>query len=138
MIKFTHNNFLTIPAFDLTQWLVTIADSENYIIGKLVYNFVDADTMLSLNQEFLKHDTDTDILTFDYTEGDKIIAEVYISCPALLENARINNQSVERETLRLLSHALLHCFGFADKTEAEKKVMRAKEEDFINLFHVKH
>lgn len=138
MIRFTHKNFLMFQEADLAHWLKTIALREGYTVDELEYNFVDADTLFTLNKEYLNHDTDTDIITFDYSESKSIKAEVYISCDALRNNARIHSQTVESECLRLLTHALLHCLGYNDKTTDEKNRMRSKEESYMNLFHVKH
>jgi len=138
LIRFTHKNFLMFQEADLAHWLKTIALREGYTVDELEYNFVDADTLFTLNKEYLNHDTDTDIITFDYSESKSIKAEVYISCDALRNNARIHSQTVESECLRLLSHAMLHCLGYNDKTTDEKDRMRSKEESYMNLFHVKH
>ena len=137
MIRFTHDDFLIFPETDLAHWLKTIAAEEGHTVDELEYNFVEADTLLNLNKEYLNHDTDTDIITFDYTQNKSIKAEVYISYEALKNNAKIHGQTIEGELLRLLSHALLHCIGYNDKTIDEKDIMRDKEEDCINLFHVK-
>ena len=137
MIRFTHDDFLIFPETDLAHWLKTIAAEEGHTVDELEYNFVEADTLLNLNKEYLNHDTDTDIITFDYTQNKSIKAEVYISYEALKNNAIIHGQTIESELLRLLSHALLHCIGYNDKTIDEKDIMREKEEDCINLFHVK-
>ena len=126
------------PETDLAHWLKTIAAEEGHTVDELEYNFVEADTLLNLNKEYLNHDTDTDIITFDYTQNKSIKAEVYISYEALKNNAKIHGQTIESELLRLLSHALLHCIGYNDKTIDEKDIMRDKEDDCINLFHVKH
>jgi len=138
LIRFTHDDFLMFPETDLAHWLKTIAAEEGHTVDELEYNFVEADTLLNLNKEYLNHDTDTDIITFDYTQNKSIKAEVYISYEALKNNAKIHGQTIESELLRLLSHALLHCIGYNDKTIDEKDIMRDKEEDCINLFHVKH
>jgi probable rRNA maturation factor len=138
LIRFTHKNFLMFQEADLAHWLKTIALREGYTVDELEYNFVDADTLFTLNKEYLNHDTDTDIITFDYSESKSIKAEVYISCDALRNNARIHSQTVESECLRLLTHALLHCLGYNDNTTDEKDRMRSKEESYMNLFHVKH
>ena len=122
----------------MALWLNSIVELEGYIVEELEYNFVDTDTMLSLNQEYLNHDSDADIITFDYTESNAIQAESFISCDALKKNAKLHAQTIENESLRLLSHALLHCLGYNDKTNEQKELMRSKEEDCINLFHVKH
>lgn len=137
MIRFTHDDFLIFPETDLAHWLKTIAAEEGHTVDELEYNFVEADTLLNLNKEYLNHDTYTDIITFDYTQNKSIKAEVYISYEALKNNAKTHGQTIESELLRLLSHALLHCIGYNDKTIDEKDIMREKEEDCINLFHVK-
>ena len=128
---------MIFPETDLAHWLKTIAAEEGHTVDELEYNFVEADTLLNLNKEYLNHDTYTDIITFDYTQNKSIKAEVYISYEALKNNAKTHGQTIESELLRLLSHALLHCIGYNDKTIDEKDIMREKEEDCINLFHVK-
>ena len=138
LIRFNHNKFLCFLEDDLALWLKSIANEEGYSVEELEYNFVDSHTMAKLNQEYLNHNTDTDILTFDYTEFKVIKAESYISCQALIDNAKSFGQTVENETLRLLSHGLLHCLGYSDKTIKQREIMFSKEEECINLFHVKH
>ena len=101
------------------------------------YNFIDAKDLLKLNERHLDHHTDTDIITFDYSEGKTVLAEAFISTDALNENASKFYQSIENESLRLIVHALLHCVGYNDKTDQDKKVMREKESFYIDLFHVK-
>ncbi len=138
MIKFNDHNFLKLPRRKLKAWLEMIALTEGSSIKNLEYNFVDVETMRTLNRTHLNHDTDTDVITFDYKEINFVSAEAYISCSALLENASEYSQTIENETLRLLAHALLHCLGYGDKTEEDQTVMRKKEEYYIRLFHVKH
>lgn len=137
MIRFLHKDFLTLDDTKLSEWLFEIAKKEHYKIKKLNYNFVDASKLTEMNIKYLDHHTHTDILTFDYSIDNEIIAEAFISYEALEENAQKNNQSVEEETLRLISHALLHCLGYMDKTQNEKKFMRLKEEECMAMFHVK-
>ena len=122
---------------ELTLWLENIADAEDYQIDKIDYNFIDAEELLKLNQRHLDHDTDTDIITFDYSEGNNVLAEAFISKDALNENAHNLSQSTEKESLRLMAHALLHCVGYNDKTDQDKKLMREKESFYVDLFHVK-
>lgn len=137
MIRFFHDNFLTLNEGQISAWLDKIAQSQGYVIEKFDFNFVDSDRMLALNRDFLSHDTHTDIMTFDYTIGQEIVAEAYISFSALTENAKEYNQGIEEETLRLISHALLHCLGYKDKKDDERAEMRAKEDECITMFHVK-
>lgn len=137
LIRFTYDNFLILDESKITQWLSDIAMEEGYTISAMDFNFVDAAQLLSLNQEFLKHDTDTDIITFDYTTGNTVSAEAFISLEAVAENAKKYSQTIENEQLRLICHALLHCLGYNDKSAEEKKHIRSKEDECINLFHVK-
>ncbi len=137
MIRFFHNKFLTLNEDSLTLWLEKIAHAEDYKIDKMDYNFIDAKDLLKLNERHLDHDTDTDIITFDYSEENTVLAEAFISTDALSENSHKFSQSIVNESLRLIVHALLHCVGYNDKTDQDKKVMRKKESFYINLFHVK-
>ena len=137
MIKFLDLDFLKISQPKLKILLRKVALDKQYIINRVEYNFISANKIKEINKEFLDHDAITDIITFDYTESNKISAEVFISKEALLKNAAENNQSAEDETVRLILHGLLHCLGYKDKTKREKEIMRGKEEEAIKMFHVK-
>lgn len=113
------------------QKLIDFASEEGFKIDKLEYNFVDSEKMYSLNKDFLNHDTDTDIITFDYSKSKIIIAEVFISNEMMIKNANENTQSIENEAFRLFSHGLLHCLGYKDVTNDDKAKMRIKEDEFI-------
>ncbi|MFQ3350925.1 MAG: putative rRNA maturation factor [Candidatus Marivariicella framensis] len=122
----------------IKEWLISSALAYSVSVKKLVYSFVSTEHMLSLNLKYLNHNTHTDILTFPYGTNKNIVAEVYISTEQTFENAKIFNQSIENETLRLISHGFLHCLGFHDKTKALKNKMSNEEDKMINMFHVKH
>ena len=122
----------------LTKWLDDCAHHYGVTIQQLHYSFVSKERMLELNQTHLDHDTHTDIITFDYGDSASVVAEVYISSFQCQENAQIFNVSIENEILRLISHGFLHCIGYNDKNEQEKKQMREEENHCIELFHVKH
>ena len=115
----------------LEETIVFFANKSGFKIEKLEFNFVDLNSMRSLNVDFLNHDNHTDILTFDYSEEKNLIAEVYISLSMMRENAKKYKQSVDNECVRLVSHGLFHCLGYKDKTTDEKAVMRKMEEEFI-------
>ena len=115
----------------VSQKIIDFAKEEGFKIERLEYNFVDSEKMYSLNKGFLNHDTDTDIITFDYSKSKTIIAEVFISSEMMIKNASENTQSVENEAFRLISHGLFHCMGYKDSTGEEKAIMRKKEEEFI-------
>jgi len=137
MIKFLDLDFLKISKPKLKILIRKVALEKQYTINRVEYNFISANKIKEINKEFLDHDAITDIITFDYTESNKISAEVFISKEALLKNAAENNQSAEDETVRLVLHGLLHCLGYKDKTKSEKEIMRGKEEEAIKMFHVK-
>ena len=99
---------------------LSFASSEGFEVDNIEYNFVDSKKMYSLNKDYLDHTTDTDIITFDYSENKTISAEVYISKDMMIENAKENSQTLENERIRLLSHALFHCMGYKDKSPNEK------------------
>ena len=131
MIKFISCPDGLIEKDILKETITYFADKDGFKIKKLEYNFVDLKQMQSLNNNFLNHKNDTDIITFDYSEGKTIIAEVFISIEMMRDNAQKYVQSVDNECIRLISHGLFHCLGYKDKLSEEKEIMRKKEEEFI-------
>ena len=131
MIKFISCPDDLIVKDILKETITYFADKEGFKIKKLEYNFVDLKHMQSLNNSFLNHKNDTDIITFDYSEGKTIIAEVFISKEMMRDNAQKYVQSVENECIRLISHGLFHCLGYKDKSSEEKEIKKKKEEEFI-------
>ena len=130
-IKFlgTSNHFLNKTA--VSSMLLSFASSEGFEVDNIEYNFVDSKKMYSLNKDYLNHTTDTDIITFDYSENKTISAEVYISKDMMM---RMQKRTLKhlKMNIRLVSHALFHCMGYKDKSPNEKKTMRLKEEEFIS------
>lgn len=117
----------------LTNWLNLVAKSESYIMGRLSYTFFTDAALLKVNQDFLQHDTYTDIITFDYNKDNMVIGEIYISLDRVKENANINNQLFLHEFCRILVHGLLHLLGYKDKTPEEKLEMTSKEDLYLSL-----
>ena len=131
MIKFISCPVDLIEEDILKDAINYFADKDGFKIKKLEYNFVDLKQMHTLNNNFLSHKNDTDIITFDYSEDKIIVAEVFISTKMMRDNAQKYVQSVENECIRLISHGLFHCLGYKDKSSEEKEIMRKKEEEFI-------
>lgn len=127
-----------INALRVKSWILSCAEKHNSSIERLVYSFITKKHMLSINLKYMKHNTDTDIITFPYGTKESIVAEVFISTELAFENAKEFNQSTENEIIRLISHGLLHCMGFNDKSPAQKQEMTNQEDRFIKMFHVKH
>jgi len=118
----------------LKHWLVAIALSEKRKIKNLAYNFCSDEELLQINQGFLKHNTYTDIITFDYCENDFIIGEIYISAERVAENAQTHKTEFEEELVRVIAHGLLHLCGYKDKKPEHQKQMRSAENRAIKLF----
>ena len=141
VLKIKIIDFINIPdSLNQTVLEYTIIDfvgSIGYSIEKLSYNFVSKQDLLKLNKKFLKHNTNTDVITFDYSSNKALKAEIFISMWAVKTSAVELDQSVENEALRVISHGVLHCMGFKDKTANQIKTIREKEDEFIEMFHVK-
>jgi len=117
----------------LVDWLLAVAFIEQRRIEKIDFVFCDDQFLLSLNKKFLHHKTLTDIITFDYSERDKLIAEIYISTEHVKENSTYFNVRYEDELHRVMIHGVLHCIGYSDKTEKDKNKMRRKEDEYLKL-----
>jgi rRNA maturation RNase YbeY len=119
------------------RWLKSIATNAGFNIKELNYVFCSDEYLYQMNLEYLNHETYTDIITFDNSEKEFDIAgDIFISIDRVTENAKTHNQKIEAELNRVLAHGLLHLMGFKDKTKEESNLMRQKEEESINLYHL--
>lgn len=136
MIEFSsQNDFVFEDETKALQWLNAIAKLEDYEVGELGYVFCSDAFLLDINIHYLDHDTYTDIVTFDYTEGNVLHGEMYISTDRIAENASDFGVSFEAELRRVMAHGLLHMCGYGDKTDVEINIMRAKEEAYLELWN---
>ena len=108
-----------------------VIGSEGKVVGELTYVFCNDQQLLKLNKEFLNHDTLTDIITFDYSLGNEIHGEIYISTDRVEENAEEFEVSFMNELSRVMVHGILHLCGYKDKSEEEKNQMRNKENHYL-------
>ncbi len=139
MIEFHFkSDFILESKTQYSDWITRIIMSEGFLAGELDYIFCSDDYLLSINQDYLNHDTYTDIITFDYSDGKTLSGDIFISTERVNENAKAYKVSLDEELLRVMSHGILHLMGFGDKTDEERKLMRSKEEEKIKLFHVEH
>lgn len=137
MITFNYENNFVIENEDVYQnWISKIITSEGFSEGEVNYIFCDDDYLLNINIEYLNHDTYTDIISFDYTVGNLVQGDIFISTERVAENALNFKVSFDDELKRVLSHGILHYCGFKDKTDEDVKLMRQKEDEKIALFHV--
>lgn len=137
MISFNYETDFELPneeAFE--NWIIDIVDSEASTVGEINYVFCDDDYLHKINVEYLNHDTLTDIISFDYTVGNLIQGDIFISIERVKDNATDFNVSFEEELKRVMAHGILHYCGYKDKTDKDAGIMRQKEEEKIKLFHV--
>lgn len=118
------------------SWVDAIIASESYNSGDLNFIFCDDAYLLEINQKYLQHDTYTDIITFDYSKGQIISGDIFISVERVAENAKNYHVALQEELLRVMAHGILHLLGYTDKEEEAIKEMRFKEEEKISMFHV--
>ncbi|WP_353169799.1 rRNA maturation RNase YbeY [Flavobacterium sp.] len=137
MISFNYeSDFILEQEPVYSSWIENIILSENKTLGEISYIFCDDAYLHNINMQYLNHDTLTDIISFDYTEGDIISGDIFISIERVKDNAIDFNVSFEEELKRVLAHGILHYCGYKDKTDTNVALMRAKEEEKIKLFHV--
>ena len=137
MISFNYEtSFELIDEAKHETWLTEVIESEDKTEGEINYIFCDDAYLLEKNIEFLNHDTLTDIISFDYTMGNLISGDIFISVERVRENAVEFNVLFEEELRRVMAHGVLHYCGYTDKTEEGEREMRVKEEEKMKLFHV--
>ena len=120
------------------DWISRIIESEGFDEGEINYIFCDDEYLHKINVEYLDHDTLTDIISFDYTVGNLIQGDVFVSIERVHDNASDFNVSFEDELKRVLSHGVLHYCGYKDKSPKDEALMRSKEEEKMQMFHVEH
>jgi probable rRNA maturation factor len=137
MISFNYEtDFELLNEPDFSKWLSEVILSENKKEGEINYIFCDDDYLLEINQQYLDHDTLTDIISFDYSVGNELNGDIFVSVERVKENASDYNVSFQEEIQRVLVHGILHYCGYKDKTEADELVMRRKEEEKMKMFHM--
>lgn len=120
-----------------SDWISKVISSEIMNEGEINYIFCDDEYLLEINQQYLDHDTLTDIISFDYCVGNELHGDIFISVERVRDNANDFNVPFEEELKRVMVHGVLHYCGYKDKSEKDEKLMREKEEEKMKLFHVK-
>jgi probable rRNA maturation factor len=139
MISFNYETDFELENEELfSNWISSVISSESKKEGDINYIFCDDDYLLKINQEYLNHDTLTDIISFDYSVGNELHGDIFISIERVRENAVDFKVDFENELKRVMVHGVLHYCGYKDKTEEDVRIMRSKEEEKIEMFHVKH
>ena len=134
MISFNYEtNFNLDNELELSNWISKVIKTEGFNEGDLNYIFCDDEYLLKLNNEFLNHDTLTDIISFDYTVGKQINGDIYISVERVLDNSKDFKVSFDDELKRVMVHGVLHYCGYKDKSLAQSKLMREKENHYLKI-----
>jgi probable rRNA maturation factor len=128
-IEFNLKNKLKVKA-----WVKSILEAEKKVAGDITYIFCNDDFLGSMNEKYLKHDTLTDIITFDYSEKGILSGDIFISIERVKENAESFKTGFDAELGRVMAHGVLHLSGYKDKTAADKKEMRSKEDFYLSYF----
>lgn len=118
---------------DTTAWIKRVAASYGRKVGEIGYLFCDDEKILKVNREYLQHDYYTDIITFDYDEGDVINGDLVISLDTIRTNAEQFGKEYEEELYRVIIHGILHLCGINDKGPGEREIMEAAEDRALSM-----
>ena len=116
------------------KWLNQVISNEAKEEGDITYIFCDDDYLLEKNIRFLNHNTLTDVITFDYCEGNSVSGDIFISIERVKENSEVFKVDFLTELNRVMVHGLLHLLGYKDKTERESNLMRKKENYYLSKY----
>ena len=137
MINFNYETEFTLDNEEaFADWLSAVIVSESKNEGEINYIFCDDEYLHKINVEYLNHDTLTDIISFDYTVGNELNGDIFVSVERVEDNAKDFNVSFIEELKRVLAHGILHYCGYKDKSDSEAELMRSKEDEKIAMFHV--
>ena len=115
------------------RWLRLVAESEIRRIGDITIIFCSDKYILDVNQKYLQHDYFTDIITFDYCEGDRLSGDLFSSVDSVRENSIEYGTEFADELNRVIVHGILHLIGYDDLTDSDVEVMRKKENYYLSL-----
>jgi metalloprotein, YbeY/UPF0054 family len=118
----------------ISHWIKNIAGSFEKKVGDITYIFCDDEEILRINELYLKHNYYTDIITFDYSENNRISGDLFISLDTVNTNAETYKVDYEEELLRVIIHGVLHLCGLKDKLPKEEKEMRIQEDKALMVY----
>ena len=123
----------SIKKRETTEWIKAVTATYGKKVGEVAYIFCSDEKILEVNRQYLEHDYYTDIITFDYTEGNRISGDLFISLDTVRTNAEQFGQPYERELHRVIIHGILHLCGINDKGPGEREIMEAEENKALAL-----
>ena len=118
---------------EVTRWVRAVAATYGKTVGDVAYIFCDDEKILDVNRQYLQHDYYTDIITFDYTEANRIGGDLFISVDTVRTNAEGLGKDYSDELHRVINHGILHLCGSNDKGPGERQVMEAAEDRALSL-----
>ena len=118
---------------ETSEWIKAVAASYGKRVGEIAYIFCSDEKILEVNRQYLEHDYYTDIITFDYTEGNRISGDLFISLDTVRTNDEQFDQPYERELYRVIIHGVLHLCGINDKGPGEREIMEEAENKALAL-----
>lgn len=119
-----------------SDWLSAVIKSEGKTQGDINYIFCDDEYLHGINVQYLNHDDYTDIISFDYSVGNELHGDIFISVERVRENAQEFAVPFDEELNRVMVHGILHYSGYKDKSDVDAQIMRTKEEEKMKMFHV--
>ncbi len=123
----------SIKKRETTEWIKAVAATYQKKVGEIAYIFCSDEKILEVNRQYLEHDYYTDIITFDYTEGNRISGDLFISLDTVRTNAEQFGQPYERELHRVIIHGILHLCGINDKGPGEREIMEEAENKALEM-----
>lgn len=122
-----------IKKIETTDWIRRVASEYGKKCGDIAYIFCSDEKILEVNKAYLQHDYYTDVITFDYTEGDKIGGDIFISVDTVRSNAEQFGTDYDEELHRIIIHGVLHLCGINDKGPGEREIMTRHENEALKL-----
>ena len=133
VIEFVEETETTIQNFDsISSWLIKVVREEGKTTGVITYVFMDDESLLKFNKQYLNHEFYTDVITFDDSNFPVVNGDILVSVDRIIDNAKQLNTDYNEEFLRVVVHGVLHLCGYKDKSESEEKLMRQKEAYYLN------
>ena len=137
MINFNYETDFNLDNEEaIITWLGNVIESEDKKEGEINYILCNDEYLHKINVEYLNHDTLTDIISFDYSLGNDLHGDIFVSIERVRDNAVDFKVPFEEELKRVLVHGILHYCGYKDKGDADELLMRSKEDEKIVMFHV--
>jgi rRNA maturation RNase YbeY len=130
------DNYNTPEDQEIIAFLQKLIEKEHFVVGNINIIYTDNSEILDLNKNYLDHHYYTDVITFDYNEGQTLNGDIYISLDKVSENSQDYGTSFYNELLRVVIHGVLHLIGYKDKTDEEIQQMRSKEDLYLDQFYL--